>query len=270
MGEEKDLDDHERETENKNRDHFPAGETGQIMSEKKEGEADRGNNSRQGCSRNFEFKISAHNSGKQKQRRECREPKRELLEASGIDRNDVAFEVRFFYKIDNRLGNTVGEQRFPIYFFRRFLGIESEQCSLRMNHAIADLHFLVLVHERFADVGIVSVPERGAPDQGRPVRNGFLACGQGKIFTGRQNRRGRTNRTNRRHVDMLRRQGNESAGRSSVRVNKRVRGNGGMIKRTCYLFRAIEASAVSIHFEDDRARAAGFGGLKGTTQKSEK
>src|ERR1700726_3105258 len=43
-----------------------------------------------------------------------------------------------------------------------------------------------------------------------------------------------------------------------------------VIKRAGYFFRAIEPTAESVHFEDDRTRAAGLGGLKGTTQKREK
>ena len=69
---------------------------------------------------------------------------------------------------------------------------------------------------------------------------------------------------------MLGSQGNESAGRSGVRINKRVGGNGGVIKRARDFFRAIEPAAVSVHFENDRTCTAGFGGLEGATQKSEK
>jgi hypothetical protein len=40
MGEKKNLDNHECQTENKKRDYFPTSETGKIMTEEKEREAD--------------------------------------------------------------------------------------------------------------------------------------------------------------------------------------------------------------------------------------
>ena len=50
----------------------------------------------------------------------------------------------------------------------------------RMNDAVANLYFLVLVHERFGDVRIVPVLRRGTTDERRPVRNRFLLCGSGR------------------------------------------------------------------------------------------
>ena len=81
-----------------------------------------------------------------------------------------------------------------------------------MNDAVADLYFLVLVHERLADVGIVSVFQRRAADQRRPVGNRFLARGQRKIFASWQYRRGRADRAHRRHVNVLRGQSDQRAG----------------------------------------------------------
>jgi len=74
---------------------LPAGETSKIMSEEKEREADGGDNSRKLGPRDFEFKVSAHNSGKQEQRSERGEP-HASAQSQWFDRNHVAFEARFF------------------------------------------------------------------------------------------------------------------------------------------------------------------------------
>src|SRR5258707_3589663 len=109
-----------------------------------------------------------------------------------------------------------------------------------MNYAVTDLYFLFLAHEGFADVGIVSVLERRPANQCRPIGDGLLARSQGKIFAGWEYRSGGADRTHRRHINMLRRQRDERAGRSGVRVDKCVGRNGGMVERARDLLRAVE------------------------------
>ena len=81
-----------------------------------------------------------------------------------------------------------------------------------MNDAIADLHFLVLAHERLAQIGIVSVADGGAANEGRPVRNGLVALRRGQIFAGWKHRSSRTDRTDRRHINMFCGKSDERAG----------------------------------------------------------
>ena len=54
-----------------------------------------------------------------------------------------------------------------------------------MDYAIADFDFLVLVHEGFGDIGIMSVLDRRAAEQCGPIRNGFLFRRSREIFPGR-------------------------------------------------------------------------------------
>jgi hypothetical protein len=107
-----------------------------------------------------------------------------LFEAAWLDHFDVAFESGFFGQIRNRISDTFCEQRFAIDLFSRFLGVESEDCALGMNNAITDLYLLVLIHERFGDVRIVSVPGCGPANERRPIGNRFLLCRTGKVFSG--------------------------------------------------------------------------------------
>ena len=81
-----------------------------------------------------------------------------------------------------------------------------------MHDPIADLHLLVFVNECFADVRIMAVLDRRATDQRRPIRNGFVLLGRRQIFTRRKHRRGRSDRADRGHKNMFRRQGDERTG----------------------------------------------------------
>ena len=72
-----------------------------------------------------------------------------------------------------------------------------------MNDPVADFYFLVLVHERLGDVGIVPALDRGTTDERRPIRNRFLFCRRRKIFARREDGRGRANCADRRHEDVL-------------------------------------------------------------------
>ncbi len=64
MCEEENFDDNEHHAQNEKRDHFPAGEAGEIVAEKEQREATCRNHSRQSCAGNFEFEICADDSAK--------------------------------------------------------------------------------------------------------------------------------------------------------------------------------------------------------------
>src|SRR5438128_5949 len=83
------------------------------------------------------------------------------------------------------------------------LRVEREKRSLRVDQTVSNSSFLVLVHERFANIGIVRVASRGAANERGPIRDRFLARGRRKVFAGRQNGGGGSDRAHRRHVDML-------------------------------------------------------------------
>ena len=121
-----------------------------------------------------------------------------------------------------------------------------------MNNAVADFHFLVFVHERLGDVGIMAVLDRGAADERRPIRNRLFLRRRGKIFTRRKDRRGGANRAHRRHVNVLRGDGDERAGRTGVCVDEGVSGDFRLIERVHDIGRGIESPAVSVHLENNR------------------
>ncbi len=81
----------------------------------------------------------------------------------------LRFESSFLGQIDNRIGDAFCEQRFIVDPFSCFLSIQSEDGSLGMNDAVADFHFLVFVHERLGDVGIVAVFDCRTTDERRPI-----------------------------------------------------------------------------------------------------
>ena len=130
-----------------------------------------------------------------------------------------------------------------------------------MNHSIADFHFLLLVHEGFADVGVVPVAQRRAADKRRPVGDRLLLFSRRKILAGREDRRGRADRAHRRHVDMLGGKGDERTGRAGVGVDVGVSRDRGVIQNAGDFLRRIELAAVGIHVQDDRGGAAALGGL---------
>src|SRR5262249_24244030 len=96
MREEKYLDQHENHSENKERDDFPAGEPRQIVAKKKERKANRRNDPGPCRAGNFELQVRAEDSAQEQQWRQRSNPKRDLLEASRLDRHNVAFESRLF------------------------------------------------------------------------------------------------------------------------------------------------------------------------------
>src|SRR6266581_290939 len=95
MREEKNLNQHENYSENEERDDFPTREASQVMAEEKERETNCRDNPGQRRSWNFELQIRAEDSAQEQQRRDRSDPKCDLLEPSGLDRHDVAFEPGF-------------------------------------------------------------------------------------------------------------------------------------------------------------------------------
>src|SRR5262245_37353502 len=127
------------------------------MAKEKERETNRRNNAGPRHAGNLEFQIRSENSAKQQQRRKRGDPKRELLEASWLDPGDIALQSRFLGQIGDRIDNAFRKQRFAVYFLGGFLRVESKDCAFRMDDAVADFYFLLLVHEGFSEVGIVAV-----------------------------------------------------------------------------------------------------------------
>ena len=169
MREKENLNQHENYSENEERNDFPAGETCQIVPEEKERETNCRDNSGQCRSGNFEFQIRAEDSTQQQQRRERSDPKCDLLEAGRFDSGYVVLEFGFLGQIGNRISDAFCEQRFVVDPFSCFLSIQSKDRALGMNDAIADFHFLVSIHERLCDVGVVPILNRGTTDQRRPI-----------------------------------------------------------------------------------------------------
>src|SRR5260370_36839995 len=165
MGEEQNLDDDQHRPQNKKPDHFPARESGKIMAEKKERKTNRRNNSGQARARKFEFQVSADDSAKQKQRRQRRDPERELLEAGRVEGDSFALESRLAHEIDDRFSDSIGQQRLAVDFFCSLLRAEREHAPFRVNDAVADFDLLILVHERFAAIRIVTVLDGGTAKQ---------------------------------------------------------------------------------------------------------
>ena len=115
------------------------------------------------------------------------------------------------HQISDGIGDVIGEEWFAVDLLRRLLRVQCQQRPFRMNDAVADLHFLVLVHERLAHIRVVAVLERGTANQRGPIRNGFLALRQRQIFSSRQHWRGGANRADWRHVNVLSGQRDECA-----------------------------------------------------------
>ena len=63
----------------------------------------------------------------------------------------------FSHRSSNGIGDAIGQHRFAVDLLGRFLRVQRQERTFRVHHAVADFHFLLLVHERFADVGVVSV-----------------------------------------------------------------------------------------------------------------
>ena len=144
--EKQDLDQNEDDAEHEKRDDFPARQASQIMAEEKKRETNRGNNPRHARARNLELEISANDSQEEKQRRERRDPKREPLEAAGIERQPARLSVRpFRARSCDRIGDAVGQERFAVDLLGRFLRGQSQERAFRMHDAVADFHFLLLV-----------------------------------------------------------------------------------------------------------------------------
>ncbi len=159
----------------KERDHFPAGQPGKIMPEEKErktndgddsGNAEPGNLELDDRRREFRLTIRAARAAVS-QNASCSKP-------LGSNCTTSPFKPAFRIRSGNRLGDAVGQDRFAIDFFRRFLRVEGKERAFWMNHAIADFHFLVLVHEGLADVRIMAVAQGRAADRAPTNRRSFF------------------------------------------------------------------------------------------------
>ena len=105
----------------------------------------------------------------------------------------------------------------------------------------------------------MAVLDGRASDECRPIRNRFFLCRGGQIFARRKDRCSRANCAHRRHVNVLRGDDNERAGRSCVCVNKRVGRDFDLVQRIDDLGRCVEAAAVRVHVENDRGSVVALG-----------
>src|SRR5215211_5029244 len=126
MRKEKYFDQYQNHSENEERDDLPAGEPGEVMTQEKERETDRRDNTGPRHAGNLKFQICSENSAKEQQRRKCSDAKCELLEASRIDPDDVALESGFLGQIGNRIDNAFREKSrsVGIDLFGGFLRVE--------------------------------------------------------------------------------------------------------------------------------------------------
>ena len=128
-----------------------------------------------------------------------------------------------------------------------------------MNNAVADLYFLVLVHERLCDVGIMAVPGRRTTNERRPIRNRFLLCRSRKIFARREDWCGCTNCAHRCHVNVLRGNSDKRTSGTGICVDERVGRNFGLVERVDDVGGCIKSAAVRVHVENDCGRFVGLG-----------
>ncbi len=136
-----------------------------------------------------------------------------------------------------------------------------------MHNAVADFYFLLFIHERLGEVGIMAVLDGRASDECRPIRNRFFLCCGGQIFACRKDRCSRTNCADRRHVNVLRGDDNERAGGSCVCVNERVGRDFDLVERVYDLGRCVEAAAVRVHVENDGGSVVALGCFDRPPQK---
>ena len=136
-----------------------------------------------------------------------------------------------------------------------------------MHDAVANFHFLFLVHERLPEIGIVSVATGHAADERGKIGNSFVAFRFGQVLSGGENRRSGADRADRRHINMFGGKGNERAGRSGVRIDKGVGGNSNAIECAGNFLSGIETPPVRIHFNHDCTRFGRFRRLDSASQK---
>ena len=115
--------------------------------------------------------------------------------------------------------------------------------------------------------GLWPLRSGGAADQRRPVGDRLVLLRRRQIFAGRKNGRGRPNRADRRHVNMLGGKRDERAGRAGVGIDVGVSRDRGVIQNAGDFFRRIEPATIRVHVEDNRRGAGAFRCLLGAAEK---
>ena len=123
-----------------------------------------------------------------------------------------------------------------------------------MHNAVADFHFLVLVHERLADIRVVSVLTGRVADECRPIGNRFLSDGLGKILSRGKDGRGGPDGADRRHINVFGGKSDERSGGSRICIDVSISGDGNAIERGGDFFRRVQPPTVGVHFNHDCAR----------------
>src|SRR5436305_13534193 len=226
MSEEQDFNENESNTENEEHDCFPSSQAGEIMSQEKENETNSGDDAGQSRARDFELEISANDANKQKQRRKRRDPKSELFEAGWRQPNKLAAQFSLFCNVLDGCRDSVCQHRLSIDRLGGFFGVQSQKRTFRVHNAVADFHFLVLIHERLPDIRVVSVLTGGVADERRPIGNRFLSDCFGQVLSGGKDGRGSPDGADRRHVNMFGGKSDERPGRARVRTYVSISGAG--------------------------------------------
>ena len=259
----------QNEAEHEEGDNFPAGQPSQIVAEEKKRETKRRDHPGHAGPRDLEFEVGANDSKQEQQGRELRDPKSDSLKPAWIQGHEGPFQPGLLREIPDRFDDALREQWFAVDDLGRLLGRQRQERTFRMHDAIADLYFLLLGHEGFADVRIMAIARGRTPNERGPVGKGLVAFCARKIFAGRKDRRRRADSADGRHVDVPRGKRDERARGTGVRVDKGVGRNGGVVEHAGDFRGAVEASAVGVHFKNDPARAGALRGLYGSPEKQE-
>ena len=253
MREDENFRQHENDAENEKRRHFPARQTGEVVAEEKEPEANRGENAGHAGAGNLEFEVGEDHAAEQEERREGGNPETRAARSRPVA-SATTSPLRPAFCTTSAMESAMPSARTGLPSMRTvgFLRGQREQGALRVDDAVADFHFLLLVHEGFADVGVVAVAISRAADQGGPIGDRFVARGDAQIFAGGFDRRGGADGAHGRHVNVLGGESDEGAGGTGVGVDEGVGRNVGAVEQLGDFLRAIEPAAVGVHLENDR------------------
>ena len=220
------------------------------MTGEKEEETNSGQNARHPEAGRFEFDVGADNSAEQKQWREHGNDQCRPLKTARLGFDHRAFQAGIADQLGHRGGDSLGEERFAADFFHRFLRAQGEQFPVFCDHLAADLHSLFLVDESLREFRVVAAVLRRTAEVAGIIGDDFVIQRLGDFLPPAHDRRGRADRADRRHPNVLRPERDEGTRRTGIGIDIRVCRGLHLHQRLQNFHRRTQLPARRIHLEN--------------------
>ena len=272
-GEKKQVDHHQRETEEKEQGGLVSREARRVVAEEDDGEQHAAANPEHAEAGRLELDEKQHQPGGEEQRRDSGDELRDLFRPRHLKPGGgvVTFPQQGVHQAIDIRGNARAEQGQGgiAVSFHRLGGGEGEEFVFGFENFLPDLEHEVLVDHRGKDFAAVALAVGNGADAGFQIGDDLRFHRLIDVLAAARNGSRRADDSGRREMNLIRPGGNERARRDRLTVHVGDDFSGKFLDGLEHVEGHVEAAAGRFHVEDDRVRALLDGHFKPAAEDME-